>query len=72
VHRNLDPAVGGCDAELRDAATFMDPEQDALARRSQRQDSVDASRSEEVDVGRDGVFVERATLVPAPRSMPRL
>ena len=58
---------GSLDEELGRAAALGDGEQDALARRAQREQPVQPGVGQEVDQRRERRLVERATAVPERR-----
>jgi hypothetical protein len=67
MDRDLQPAGGGLDVELRRAAPLLDREQEALAGRPERQEAVHPARREEIDVRADRDLVERFAAVSQRR-----
>ena len=71
VDRDVHAPCGGLDEELGRAAALVDGEQDALARRAEREQPVEAGAGEEVDERRERRLVERAAAVPKRRGRSR-
>ena len=68
VDRDLKPASPCLDEALGDPLALVDGEEDPLAGRPQGEDAVEPTRRrKEVDVGPDGVFVERGAAVTERR-----
>ncbi len=57
--------LGRLQEEVGDAATLLQPEQDPLPRRSEREDPVEPRSDEEVDERRERVLVERTAVLGA-------
>ncbi len=68
VDRDLKPSSRCLHEALCRTLPLVDREEDSLARRPEREDALQPSgRGEEVDVRRDGVFVERGAAVAERR-----